>query len=442
MLLGIFVLFDIALFGYLIVNSLSKREVARVLSETRVEAESLAERIAGQVDSVEGDLVSAVASEQETQSYIDSVLVQRDIVRTVEIRDREGRVVFRGQEQITLPGEDGGLLGLELQELPPQVEEQTFGQETSFDVRVPIGDLGEIYIGLSGSEIERRVEVLREDLIRQTSVTGGVTLVVLVLASLVIWWLLRRGRLLEDQAVEAERLAYVGTLASGLAHEIRNPLNSLNLNMQMLEEEAESVPTTGSSRRLLSITRSEISRLERLVTDFLSYGRPRRMELETLPAGRFLERALEVLAGEIQGHGAEVSIEDRTEGHEVTVDRGQIDQVLLNLTQNALAATEEIDRRPEIRLAADRQGEHLVLSVEDNGMGIEPEELGQVFDLFYSTRKGGTGLGLAIAQRIASTHGGSLEIVSEPGQGTVARLILPTEVPSSARRNAVPAVRA
>src|SRR6202049_5362259 len=104
--------------------------------------------------------------------------------------------------------------------------------------------------------------------------------------------LLRRARRLELQAAEAERMAYVGTLASGLAHEIRSPLNALNLNMQMLEEEiAEQAPgTMPTGRRLLSITRSEIDRLQRLGTDFLAYAKPRPLELQETPGGAPLAR--------------------------------------------------------------------------------------------------------------------------------------------------------
>src|SRR6185295_4072506 len=121
--------------------------------------------------------------------------------------------------------------------------------------------------------------------------------------------------------------AYVGTLASGLAHEIRNPLNSLNLNMQMLEEELEEKAPLPSGKRLLAITRSEISRLERLVTDFLSYAKPRALEPVEEPAVALCERVLGVLAGEIQRRGAEASVEDRSVGARVRVDPAQMTQL-------------------------------------------------------------------------------------------------------------------
>src|SRR5690606_11980429 len=133
------------------------------------------------------------------------------------------------------------------------------------------------------------------ELLRQTTLIGTLTVVIVAAAFVLIWVLIRRGERLEAQAASAERLAYLGTLAAGLAHEIRNPLNSLNLNMQMLEEDLGSTARESTGKRLLSITRAEIGRLERLVTDFLAYARPRALQLETVPAVDLLTSARDVL---------------------------------------------------------------------------------------------------------------------------------------------------
>ena len=166
-------------------------------------------------------------------------------------------------------------------------------------------------------------------------------------------------------------------------------------------------------------------RLERLATDFLTYAKPRPLELREVRAVELLERALGVLAGEVQRRGAEVKIEDRSWGARVRVDRHQMNQLLLNLAQNALAAGDAGPRPAEVRLAARRVGERVALEVTDNGTGIPPEEQERIFDLFYSTKKGGTGLGLAIVQRIARAHGAELEVDSAPGRGTTVRMLLP-----------------
>jgi signal transduction histidine kinase len=430
----------IALFGWLIFRSLSQREVERVLLETRAEAESLAKQIARQADRQGKDLFTAVAVEQETQTYIDSILRHRDFVRTIEIRDRNGVLVFENHSRGSFPVGPRPPAGTRAPELPPHatelssppphVERKTYEKSSAMsipNIEVPIGDLGSLQIGISAGELSKRVEVLRGELIRQATLVGVASLALLAGAYTAVWMLLRRARRLELQAAEAERMAYIGTLASGLAHEIRSPLNSLNLNMQMLEEEiAEQVPgTMPTGRRLLSITRSEIDRLERLATDFLAYAKPRPLELEETPAVRPLERLREVLAGEIEKRGAQVVVEDRSNAARVRIDTGQIDQLLMNLAQNALAAAEEAGRPPVLTLTAYRRGSAVVLELMDNGIGIPAGQESKIFDLFYSTRKGGTGLGLAIVQRIARAHGGTVSVKSARGVGTAVSVELP-----------------
>jgi signal transduction histidine kinase len=451
---GLFVLCDITLFGWLIFRSLSQREIDRVLLETKSEAEKLAQQIARRADR-EGNLYTAVAVERETQTYIDQVLRQKDLVRRVEIHDRNGVLVYEGRgEARTQVGEGAppqvsqappGLTSPELQqhlEPVPRVERKVREAESSFevpDIEVPIGNYGQLEIGISAAELGRRIEVLRTDLIRQASLIGVASMLLLISAYVVVWLVLRRSQRLEVAAAEAERLAYLGTLASGLAHEIRNPLNSLNLNMQMLEEEIAEGGSAPTGKRLLSITRSELSRLERLVSDFLAYAKPRPLELEEVPAVRPLERMRELLAGEVQKRQVQIEVDDRSGGARVRIDPAQMSQLLFNLAQNAFAAAEEAGRRPLLKLAAYRQGPAVVLELTDNGIGMTAAEQEKIFELFYSTRKGGTGLGLAIAERIARTHGGRLAIRSTKGVGTSVVIELPAASPEPATRPAVEA---
>lgn len=417
-LFGLFVLFDLALFGWLIFRSLSQREVNRVVLETRSEAEELARQIEAEAGDSE-DLYTAMSTVTDAQTYIDSVLIQKEMVQTVEVFDREGRLVFRSVRN-ELAGEDpeetdewGDNANLERHE----VVERTPYEE----VTVPVGRVGTFVIGLNREAVEARLQVLRGELLRQAGVIGALTVLLFVSGYLLFWKLLRRSQDLEDRAKEAEQLAYVGTLASGLAHEIRSPLNSLNLNMQMLEEELDGGGLTG--RRLMAITRSEISRLEQLVSDFLRYARPRPLQREPVRAVALLEHVREVLRGELLAGGVSVEVIDESGGLVLEVDRGQLNQLLLNLAQNALQAMKKPGGR--LRLSARRDDGSLVLAVRDNGVGLTEEQQQRMFEVFYSTRKGGTGLGLAIAQRIASAHKGRLEVSSEPGEGTTVRLILP-----------------
>ena len=436
-LVGILILCNLGLFGVLLFRSLSEKEISRILLETRSEAEQIAQELAGEVERQGGtDLFNALVQEQETQTYIDRVLAQRQIVETVRIFDRSGKLVFENWRERLESGEETPKIDLAA---PPAIETQMLHREIPYDVvEVPVGNVGLFVIGISSTELERRAGQLRADLIRSAAPIAVLTLVVLVGAYLFILWLVRRAKKLEGRAKEAEQLAYIGTLASGLAHEIRSPLNSLNLNMQMLEEEVV-LSDRRSNQRLLAITRAEITRLENLVTDFLSYARPRPLALASARAVDLLLELREVLAGQLRSGSVEINVDDRTGGAEIEVDRDQMRQLLLNLVQNGVAAAEDAGRRPVVRLTAERDGNVVVLGVEDNGAGIAPELAERVFDLFYSTRKGGTGLGLAIARRIARAHDGEVELESTPGVGTRALVSLPAS-PARARQQPAPAL--
>ncbi|MFQ5527267.1 MAG: nitrogen regulation protein NR(II) [Thermoanaerobaculia bacterium] len=438
-LLGLFVLLDLALLGWFSFRSLSQREIEQVLLETRAEARSLADRLGERIEEEEGtkDLYTVVAVERELQTYIDDVLNKREIVANVEIRDREGKLVFRSTTDAEIPVEERRPLSLESKEIPPNVEQKTVTRRETYDLDVPIGNFGFVHIGINEIELENRIGILREHLLRQTLVIGAVTLVLMALAYLIIWWLWSRGRRLEAKAQEAERMAYIGTLASGLAHEIRNPLNSLNLNMQMLEEEEAHPSAGGSTRKLLSITRNEIGRLERLVTDFLQYAKPRALELEELPASELLQDCRDLLEREAKVEGVGLVVEDRSAGARVAADPEQMSQLLLNLVRNSLAATQGSGRDPEVRLIARRERGRVLLEVLDNGTGIPAAELNRIFEIFYSTQPGGTGLGLAVVQRIASAHGAELSVQSTPNVGTRFQVALP-ELPAEAAARELP----
>ena len=353
-------------------------------------------------------------------------------MRNLEIRDREGKLVYQMQTRETVPlapppGPSLAAPELGSRELPAQYEEELSERQQTYeveDITVPIGDLGQMKIGISREQMEQRVQALRRDLLRQASIVGAVTLALLFTAYFVIFRLLRRGRELEVQAAEAERMAAIGTLAAGLAHEIRNPLNSVSLNMQMLEEDLTS-DSEGGTRRLLALTRGEIGRLERLVSDFLAYARPRPLERRRLHAGSLLEHARELLAGQAAAQRVQLRVEEHDAGTWIEGDPQQLLQLVLNLAQNALAACHDRRMPGRVTLRAWRDGARLAMAVEDDGVGIAPEEQARIFDVFYSTRKGGTGLGLAIVRRIADSHGGELELHSTPGEGTRVRLWLP-----------------
>ena len=237
--------------------------------------------------------------------------------------------------------------------------------------------------------------------------------------------LLKRTRRLEAEAQMADRLAYVGTLASGLAHEIRNPLNAMNMNLQMLEEELVSgdCPPDPETESLLASTKGEIKRLETLVTDFLAYARPVAPRLEPRDLNQTVHELVRFLSAEFRQKGIQVALALGESLPTVGMDEAQLRQALLNILINA---KDVLGQGGIVKVATEPGSEgDVVIRISDNGPGIAPELRQRIFDVFYSSRGGGTGLGLPIAQRIVESHGGWMELETEVGKGSTFILHLP-----------------
>lgn len=224
------------------------------------------------------------------------------------------------------------------------------------------------------------------------------------------------------RTLRAERLAAVGTLAAGLAHEVRNPLNSASLQLELMERRiskgnivAEQVLDT------TKIVRDEIRRLDRLVNDFLAFAQPRPLDLQTLRINDVLNSALHLVLPELSALEIRLITDLSEDAGFVQLDASRFRQVLINLFRNALEAMNGPGELMVRTRGADRSGNVLV-DIQDSGPGFS-EDL-PIFDAFFTTKEGGTGLGLAIVHRIVADHGGSIQISSRPGQ-TKFTLLLP-----------------
>jgi PAS domain S-box-containing protein len=218
----------------------------------------------------------------------------------------------------------------------------------------------------------------------------------------------------EQHARRAGRLAVAGALATGLAHEIRNPLHAASLNVQLLERSLR--PAGGVvplAAEALDVLREELERIARLVSDFLDFARPRPLSLAPLELGEFVQRVLEASGAEAAGAGVELVYERPARPLPTPADAEGLGRVLANLVRNALeAAAGAADARVTLRVRG--AGRFSEIDVEDNGPGLPPGA--PVFDAFYTTKPRGTGLGLAIVHRLVDEHGGAVSVQSAPGQ--------------------------
>jgi signal transduction histidine kinase len=230
-----------------------------------------------------------------------------------------------------------------------------------------------------------------------------------------------RHRLSESHAIieRQEKLASLGELAAGVAHEIRNPLTAIKFRLYSLKK---SLPADMADDEDAIVIGDEISRLERIVKDFLLFARPSEPELITIPTQRILQEVCDLLKPQLKKAAIELTLKPSDPAW-VRADTQQIKQVLINLIQNS---ADSIEHGGEITLRAHNgTGNSVALEVADNGKGIPPEVQERLFDPFFTTKEGGTGLGLPIAARIVEKHGGELRYETNPGHGTVFSIILP-----------------
>jgi two-component system sensor histidine kinase PilS (NtrC family) len=229
---------------------------------------------------------------------------------------------------------------------------------------------------------------------------------------------------MEERVRIADRLAGVGELAAGLAHEIRNPLASIAGSSQLLRE-SPGVPGEEATA-LLEIIERESRRLNGLITDFLTYAGPSARNVQSVDvAGLVGDVAEAIRAGEARDAGVSIVLPAMRE-MSVEGDPEQLRQVVWNLVRNALQASPRGGRILVDVFEQIRQGtRYVVATVSDSGPGIAPQDLGRIFNPFFTTKGGGTGLGLSISQRIVHSHKGFIEVRSVPGKGSTFSVFLP-----------------
>jgi two-component system sensor histidine kinase PilS (NtrC family) len=228
---------------------------------------------------------------------------------------------------------------------------------------------------------------------------------------------------MEEQMRRQERLAMVGSLAAGIAHEIRNPLASLSGSIQMLQGDLD---LAGDSKRLMDIVLRETERLNTIITEFLDYARPRSAIRERVDLGLLVQETVEILKHNrniCSGIDVRCDVASRLF---VTGDAQRLRQVFWNLLNNAAQAiTGDGVISVSAASGAGEQADHALVRVSDTGCGIPAQSLGNIFDPFFTTKSDGTGLGLAIAYRIIDDHGGSIGVQSESGRGSIFTIRLP-----------------
>jgi signal transduction histidine kinase len=225
-------------------------------------------------------------------------------------------------------------------------------------------------------------------------------------------------------ALESEKLSAITLLSAGVAHEIGNPLNSLNIHLQLMERELKKLPAAQGDRLRedLRVARDEIARLDQIINQFLHAIRPTRPELQPTNVNDIVTETLALMQREIGDRDILVEQELADRLPRILLDRAQLKQAFYNIIKNALEAMRS---GGILHLRTEADDAYVTISFIDSGQGIGPEEIGQLFKPYFTTKQDGTGLGLMIVQRIVREHGGMIEVESNKDRGTTFRVRLP-----------------
>ena len=227
---------------------------------------------------------------------------------------------------------------------------------------------------------------------------------------------------LEVEVLHRERLSALGNMAATVAHEIRNPLNTIAMGLQRLNVEFQPADSPQHYSQLTELMLSEVHRLNSIVEQFLSLARPLEFKIEEMSVHDVLQELATLVEGEARQSKVQIQVVAPLALPPLKADREYLRQTLLNLILNGFQAMPE---GGTMILEANTSKGNMLISVKDNGIGITPENLARIFDPYFTTKTRGSGLGLAIARRIVEAHGGTINVFSEAGQGCRFEIALP-----------------
>jgi signal transduction histidine kinase len=236
---------------------------------------------------------------------------------------------------------------------------------------------------------------------------------------------------IEDRLRHAERLAALGRLIAGVAHEVRNPLATIRLRIQMCQQDSASIDV----RESCAVALQEVERLNGMVNRLLSFSRPVHLQADPTNLGRLVEQRLGNFCELAKQHNVKFIAKFNRDSKLVNIDQDRIAQVFDNIIQNAIDAMSESGGTLCVNVATEAktpQSAEVCVEFNDTGEGISSDTVGRIFDPFFTTKPSGTGLGLSICHELVQAHGGEISVTSAEGCGTTVRIILPVRTEATA----------
>ena len=338
------------------------------------------------------------------------------------LQDPQGIIAASGEVKELSSFDADPVLGQAMASDTTLTRESPFGTVTVFEVIHPLviegSTLGVLRLGLSMDEVRAAEERMQRRMII-------VMFVLLLLAGLATLAIIanRNYQRVQAELQRSEKLLALGELASGVAHEIRNPLNAIAMIAQRFAHEFTPAQDVEEYRSLTAVLRTEAERVNGIIVNFLRYARPPRLNPVPVAPGDLVAHCAAVIQPQMKARSIAFTLTAHGDGT-VLLDRDQMTQALLNLLRNALEATPEGGK---VTLASWVDHNGAVITVTDSGPGIAPEAMERIFNLYYTTKPDGTGMGLPMARQIIVQHGGRLEVDSVVGGGTTCRVKIPLQ---------------
>jgi signal transduction histidine kinase len=423
MLVGILsflvIAFVVAISTAFLVNGMKNRLVDEAREQVRLVAEESSQEIARILEQRELKNLAEVARDDAVLQAQMKIMTREGGVVMVAMVDSEGHALYQLYGENQIPRQTMMREGDSLSGMVPNTDDLTFelkvlempaGVTTD---RVPIRSgedvVGFLEYGVSPDAVLGSLDPMSRMITRSLVWMVAIIVVCLGAAILLLHFVANRHLVLNRRHAEAQHLATIGTLASGLAHEIRNPLHAMNLHLDAVREELEEPQDESPERaaRIVAGIQRQIESLSSTLTNFMNYAIPMELEREALRLSPITSEVTSLLEPEFKSRGVEIS-RDIPEDAYIMADPTAVRQVLTNILLNGAQALEKADLRRLTIRATRQDAARWVVLVEDTGPGIPAELADAIFDVFVSGRKGGTGFGLPIARRVMEAHGGTL----------------------------------
>lgn len=413
LLFAVFFIAILSIGGYIIIKDLGEKEVFRTLDHYRKELEKMTTNIP------ETEIAKGFKYEKIVTTRLNQFIVDKQIFDSLEIYDSDGKLIYQMDNL-----KQGGIIAGTAIKGPP-LGQSHIEIRNKVPIEVPIqlapGQMGKAVLNVSNQVLLDLAKDFRNQMVFKFSVLLTFIFFMLFISYLYVVRLLKKSRIIQKEAEKQSRLSYLGLLSSGLAHEIKNPLNAIKLNIQLLEEGLKG--NTDKEDLLSSVEPmlNQIKRLEKLTRDFLMYSKPLEPEFRNVNIEEIISEICLSFSEEVKEKNIEVTKTTEGLSREIEGDENMLRIIVSNLLINAIQASEN---NSKVKVNLSFKDSSAEIDIIDFGKGISEEMKEKIFDVFFTTKPEGTGLGLSIVKRLVEAHKGHIEIVPSE-KGAYFKVVLP-----------------